>query len=673
SQPIVPSRASPLAPITAPIVAHNHSEAASITGGYVYHGKEFPELVGAYVYGDWATGKIWALWYDGEKVTRHEEIADTPHNIVTFGQDDDGEIYYLQFSNPTSIHRLKRNPQAGQPSSFPRSLSKTGVFADIKTLTPAHGVYPFSITQPLWEDGAVATQRLIGLKGESRISTTVVVYPEPNSHRKKIDYSSRWPAGAVLTRTITLGDLALTTAERSRRVETQLLHFDGQAWNAYTYRWNDAQTDAELVPASGEEVTFRVRPDPQSLDQEVRDYRWRFQSRAECLRCHNTWNNGALAFSPAQLQGVPGKQSHELVALGLIQSDYLEHTRAGLNPENPINGAARAVFHANCAHCHRSDAGGAVSVYLNTELLTAQMNVVGVEPAQGGLGLKNPKLIEPGDPWSSVIAVRMAKSGVGHMPLLGAKETDVKGLKAIEDWIARMTSTSAAPKPWDDTDWNEALITRELQTVNGAMRIRRAIDDGKLSVPLRKHAFQIAWASPETTVRDIFERFKPDALREKTLGSHVNVSDLLAVPGDAVRGSNLFTPEGKGASCLACHFVQGQGRHFGPDLTKIGAQQSAAQILESILYPSKLIAPEYRATIVELRDGSSQMGFVSRRDSREVVLKTPSGDSVSLPIATIASEKSLPNSLMPEGQLMGFTAQEAADLIAYLGSLGRRN
>ena len=36
-----------------------------------------------------------------------------------------------------------------------------------------------------------------------------------------------------------------------KRIETQLLHFTGDGWGAYTYRWNDQQSDAELVPAEG--------------------------------------------------------------------------------------------------------------------------------------------------------------------------------------------------------------------------------------------------------------------------------------------------------------------------------------------------------------------------------------------------------------------------------------
>ena len=85
NQPIKTERANLLSPITQPIVAHPHTEAYSITGGFVYRGKRLPELAGAYIYGDFVTGKIWALWYDADHIVRHEEIADTPHAIVSFG------------------------------------------------------------------------------------------------------------------------------------------------------------------------------------------------------------------------------------------------------------------------------------------------------------------------------------------------------------------------------------------------------------------------------------------------------------------------------------------------------------------------------------------------------------------------------------------------------------
>ena len=67
-----------------------HSDFRSITGGYVYHGKRLPELEGAYIYGDYDTGRVWALALRRRPEGRreHSELADTQLRIVDFGEDD---------------------------------------------------------------------------------------------------------------------------------------------------------------------------------------------------------------------------------------------------------------------------------------------------------------------------------------------------------------------------------------------------------------------------------------------------------------------------------------------------------------------------------------------------------------------------------------------------------
>src|SRR5688572_21311848 len=117
-------------PILPPVIEHPHSEAASITGGYVYRGTRLSELKGAYIYGDYETGKIWELWHDGRRVTKSRELADTPFKIISFGEDHAGELYILDYAG--TIHRLTRNPAAGKPSDFPRKLSETGLFASVR-------------------------------------------------------------------------------------------------------------------------------------------------------------------------------------------------------------------------------------------------------------------------------------------------------------------------------------------------------------------------------------------------------------------------------------------------------------------------------------------------------------------------------------------------------------
>jgi hypothetical protein len=68
-----------------------------VIGGFVYRGKNVPELEGAYLYADYVTGQIWALWYDAatEKVTANRTIRKNGSPILSFGEDDDGEVYFL--------------------------------------------------------------------------------------------------------------------------------------------------------------------------------------------------------------------------------------------------------------------------------------------------------------------------------------------------------------------------------------------------------------------------------------------------------------------------------------------------------------------------------------------------------------------------------------------------
>jgi glucose/arabinose dehydrogenase len=79
-----------------PIWEYPHSVGKSITGGNVYRGKAAPELDGAYLYADWVSGQIWALWYDANtaRVTANRTIVPKGFPVMSFGEDDQGETYY---------------------------------------------------------------------------------------------------------------------------------------------------------------------------------------------------------------------------------------------------------------------------------------------------------------------------------------------------------------------------------------------------------------------------------------------------------------------------------------------------------------------------------------------------------------------------------------------------
>lgn len=647
TQSIKPSLASPLAPITPPVIAHSHAEAASITGGFVYRGSRFPELLGAYIYGDYETGKIWALWHDGEKITRHEEIADTPHKIVTFGETQAGELYYANWANPSTLHQLIPNPRVGQPSHFPRKLSESGLFTDTAKQVPAKGVLPFSIREPMWMEGTTA-QRFIALPGEdTKIDTRL----QRNKDGSVRGAKPLWPIDSVLARTVS------TPGETARPVETQVLHFDGDSWNGYIYRWNGAATDAELIDAAGAQSTIDLPRDGKS-----EPFQWQHHSRGECARCHTNWAGFALAFQPQQLLTIADQPAEKAaVELGLTDPDYFAQSAARLVGSTTTTAStaerARSWLHGNCAHCHRQNGGGSVAVVLNAELPDDRTASIGEKALRGDFGLDDAQIIRPGAPWSSALYSRIARIGSGHMPLIGAREPDPTALRVVWDWIQEMPGGEG-----------KKALPAAPDTPSHALVLMHEIDAGHITGAEKEAVIQTALKSNDANIHSLFERYLPQSQRAQTLGANIDRPALLSLSGDAARGKDLLLPTGKLAVCLACHFVNGTGRDFGPDLSHIGSRATREMILESLVEPSKVIAPGFQAEFIETNHGP-QTGFIVKEDGRQIRLKIATGQTLPIAVAEIKSRKPLPVSFMPEGQLQALTAQEAADLLAFLTSL----
>ncbi len=80
--------------------------ACSVIGGYVYRGAAIPWLKGAYVYGDFCSGEVFGLRYVDGEVVEHRRLADTGLRIMSFAEDNDGELYLL--SQKSGIYRLSK-------------------------------------------------------------------------------------------------------------------------------------------------------------------------------------------------------------------------------------------------------------------------------------------------------------------------------------------------------------------------------------------------------------------------------------------------------------------------------------------------------------------------------------------------------------------------------------
>jgi glucose/arabinose dehydrogenase len=83
-----------------PIWEYHHDTGKSLTGGSVYRGKRLPELDGYYLYADYVNPRIWALRYDDDKgrVVANRPIRDPNMPVMSFGEDEAGEVYFMTYS-----------------------------------------------------------------------------------------------------------------------------------------------------------------------------------------------------------------------------------------------------------------------------------------------------------------------------------------------------------------------------------------------------------------------------------------------------------------------------------------------------------------------------------------------------------------------------------------------
>lgn len=457
NHPFRPERKRGPSPIIPPIVEHHHVDFRSITGGFVYHGKRFPELEGAYIYGDYDTGRIWALRYNGKKVTEHRELADTVYRIVEWGEDQAGELYAVDHIGG-QLHRIVLAPPAAATAPFPRKLSETGLFASTKDHQPAPGVIPYSVNSQLWADNATK-QRFLALPGNTQLEFDEITYPLiPGS-----PHGWRFPDSSVAVKTFSL-EMEKGNPQSSKRLETRILHLEqvpgtqevgDQVWRGYTYIWNEDQSDAELAPKEGVDRTFTIVD--KSAPGGRRQQTWHFPSRAECTLCHTMPAKFILGIKTVQMNrdhdynGVVANQLATWQHIGLFKDplpqspDTLPRLTEYADPKASLNDRARAYLHSNCAHCHMKWGGGNADFQLLADLPLADTGTVGVPPGQGTFGLDHPAIIVPGHPERSMIHYRMKLLGLGRMPHIASKIVDEPAVKLIHDWIQQLPPQSEKP------------------------------------------------------------------------------------------------------------------------------------------------------------------------------------------------------------------------------------
>jgi uncharacterized repeat protein (TIGR03806 family) len=353
------------------------------------------------------------FYNSGQAAARDLPQGSLRNAIPTIGN---GHVYFAS-ANSLNLYGLLSEGPFPTPHHIPSKLSLSGLFTDLTTLTPAAGLFEYDVVSPLWSDGALK-RRWISLPSGKKITFSPT---QPWS----------FPEGTRLIKHFELKG----TDGKTTRVETRVLVRGATDWKGYTYQWNPAQTDADLL------ATGATQAYPQQT--------WSFPSPSDCLSCHNTNAGFALGVRTAQLNSnfaYADATENQLVRWNRLQmftTDIGQPSAYGryANPADAtqtLDKRARSYLATNCAHCHQPGSQVPYNIDFRFETPLAQMNIVNAIPTHGDLGIQNSLRVDPGHKENSVVWLRISTNSTYHMPPIATSLVDPLGTQVIGSWIDQL-------------------------------------------------------------------------------------------------------------------------------------------------------------------------------------------------------------------------------------------
>ncbi len=423
-----------------PIVEYGHGYSQDlgdcVIGGVVYRGSQLGSLDGAYIFADYTSGNIWATHYDGATASPKQWLA-SETGIAGLGLDPRNGDVLLVNHDQGKVKRLVLDVANGG-APLPNTLSETGAFQDTAHLVPAPGVVPYDVNVSFWSDGSDKQRWFFVPAGQ-----TIGFSPDSNWS---------FPAGTVWVKHFEL-EMRKGDPTSRRRIETRLLIKNQTGVYGVTYRWDDSQQNATLVPSAGLEETFQINDNGQTRSQT-----WHYPSRSECLVCHTPAAGYALGFNTAQLNrsfNYPSGAGNQIAAMnggGFFDRPAANlHTLRSLAPADRNDASlefrARSYLAANCAQCHQP--GGSAQGVWDARFSTP-LSASGIinGPLLNNGGDSANRVVKPGDPDHSMLLARIRDLGVGHMPPLATHELNSEGINLLHDWIQNELPAYEAFSDW---------------------------------------------------------------------------------------------------------------------------------------------------------------------------------------------------------------------------------
>lgn len=316
-------------------------------------------------------------------------------------------------------------------------LSDYGLFTDAAARSPAEGVTPYDLVNPLFSDHA-AKHRL-------------VFVPDGKAAQYNADGVFDFPVGSVLVKTFAFAPDMRNPDEGERYVETRLLIHKAEGWVALPYVWDSDQTEAAYAPVGKRETIETISPagEPLAIDYHV-------PNRNQCKTCHAAGKELTPIGPRARNLNHDGpggvNQIADWAARGLLAGapspEEAPVVPAAFDAALPLEARARAWLDINCAHCHNAT-GGASNSGLFLDWSETDPTGWGVlkRPVAAGRGAGDKLfVIDPGSPDSSILVHRTASLEPGvMMPELGRSTVDQRGLALVRDWIASMPPPEPGP------------------------------------------------------------------------------------------------------------------------------------------------------------------------------------------------------------------------------------
>ncbi len=314
-----------------------------------------------------------------------------------------------------------------------KMLSEYGLFADAPNQLPNDRVIAYDLQVPLFTDYAEKYRFAYVPDGQPATYDVTEVFT--------------FPVGSVLVKTFAYPADFQLPDENIRLIETRLLIHQEAGWNAWTYIWNDEQTDAVL------KVAGKVLPvDFVDASGQAQSITYVVPNKNQCKGCH-TFDKAVTPIGPKarnlnktiRYQGEEKEQMVHWSDTGLLVGapDLNEVPRVPASDDMtaPLEDRARAYLDINCAHCHRREGPGSTSgLFLtyhepNPTAWGYEKRPVAAGRGSGGLDYD----IQPGDAAASIIHFRMASTDPGiMMPEVGRSSVHTEGLALIRDWINQM-------------------------------------------------------------------------------------------------------------------------------------------------------------------------------------------------------------------------------------------